>query len=246
MSLKVLLRTWISLALFAAAFGHSAQAQSPKVEGIVKSMTDTLAAAESISVHVEKMFDEVLIDGLKVQYSGAIDIEIRRPDRLYVSYGDDLSAKEAWYDGSQFTLHDHVADVYGQLPSASTIDATLDAISDEYGVLLPLGELFSSDAYEAFAENVIEKIYVGRHDVGGVAAHHLLFTGPNAVWQLWVDAGEVPLLLKLVVAQPDAPGYPQQIFLFSDWDLAADLPDDSFVAEIPEGATRASFLPKED
>ena len=237
---------WIGAALVVAALANPAPAQSQKVDGIVKQMTDTLAAAQNVSFHVEKMFDVVLEDGLKVQYSGAIDIEMRRPDRLYVSYGDDLSAKEAWYDGQRFTLYDHIAKVYGALPSAGSIDATLDAIREKYGVLLPLAELLSSDAYETYSQGVIEAIYVGQHDVNGMSAHHVMLVGANAVWQIWVDAGEVPLPLKLVVAQPDAPGYPQHIFFFSDWDLSADLPDDDFVVEIPEGASRVSFLPREE
>jgi hypothetical protein len=246
MTRKLFHTVWIGAALVIAAFVHPAQAQSQKVDGIVKQMTDALAAAQNVSFHVEKMFDVVLNDGLKVQYSGAIDIEMRRPDRLYESYGDDLSAKEAWYDGQRFTLYDHIAEVYGELPSAGSIDATLDEIREKYGVLMPLAELLSSDAYDSYSQGVIEAVYAGQHDVNGVSAHHVMFIGTNAVWQIWIDAGEVPLPLKLVVAQPDVPGYPQHIFFFSDWDLSADLPDDDFVAEIPEGASRVSFLPKEE
>lgn len=233
---------------FAAALllmmpSSGAGAQTPSVDELVRSMTETIADGQAITVHVEKMFDVVLVDGLKVQYAGALDLAVRRPDRLYVSYGDDLSAKEAWYDGSRFTLHDHRANVYGALPAESTIDATLDTISEKYGVLIPLGELISSDAYEQFAGKVIEKAYVGLHDVGGQPVHHLLFTGEHAAWQVWIKADGPPLPLKLVVTRIDVPGQPQQIFLFSDWNLAAELPDEDFVPEIPDGASMAEFLP---
>lgn len=55
------------------------------IEGLLKAMTDTLTGATSITFHVEKTFDDILETGQKVQYSGAIDFALRRPDRLYVS-----------------------------------------------------------------------------------------------------------------------------------------------------------------
>ena len=233
----------IAAALMLTSPQGGAQAQS--VDELVRSMTTTLAEAQAFTVHVEKTFEVVLVDGNKVQFAGAMDLAIRRPDRLWVSYGDDLSAKEAWYDGSKFTLHDLRADVYGALPAKPTIDETLDALSAQYGVFLPLAELFSSDAYEEFTGKVIEKLYVGQNDVGGQATHHLFFTGEHAAWQVWlpVDGPSVPL--KLVVTRTEIPELPQQVFVFSDWDLAADLPDEDFVPEIPASASLAAFLPKE-
>jgi len=235
----------IAAGLLTAMPAGAGWAQTPQVEDLVRSMARTLAEAQAISVHVEKTFDVVTVTGLKIQYSGAVDLEVRRPDRLYVSYGDDMSAKEAWYDGTRFTLHDHLANVYGHLPARSNIDETLDALKAEYGVLLPLAELLSSDAYDQFAGKVIDKVYVGQHDVGGQPAHHVIFSGETADWQLWIRTDGTPLPLKMVVTRTDIPEQPQHIFLFSDWNLAADLPDEDFVADVPADASLARFLPRE-
>lgn len=222
---------------------YSDEAQSPgTVDALIKSMTETLREATSISVHVEKTFDDVLVTGIKIQYAGAMDIEVRRPDRFHVDYGDDLTAKEAWYDGSRLVLVDYRADVYGELPAESTIDATLDAVEKAYGLHLPMAGLLSSDAYEVFQQKAESLAYIGLHDVDGVLAHHVLITGGHTNWQIWIDAGEVPLPLKVVVTELDEPGEPQSIFFFEDWDLAAELPDDVFVPDIPDGAALATFL----
>jgi len=223
---------------------HAQDAQQiTTVDELIKSMTDTLKDAESISVHVEKSFDDVLVTGIKLQYSGAMDIDLRRPDRFHIDYGDDLSSKEAWYDGSHLVLVDYLASVYGQLPAESTIDATLDAVEQAYGLRLPMAGLLSSDAYEVFREKADKMVYVGLHDVDGTLAHHVLITGPYTNWQIWIDAEEAPLPLKIVVTELDEPGEPQSVFLFEDWNLAADLPDDLFVPQIPNGAALATFLP---
>ena len=59
-----------------------------------------------------------------------------------------------------------------------------------------------------------------------------------------IDAGETPLPLKIVVTDTTEPSEPQQTFLFTDWDLAADLPDSMFTPDIPEDSALAAFLPK--
>lgn len=221
-----------------------AQAQpSQTLGGLIKAMADTLAGAKAITVHVEKAFDDVLVTGEKLQYSGAIDITLRRPDGFHLDYIDDLSALETWYDGKNVVLVDHQAGVFGQLEAKDTIDSTLATVAKEYGLYMPLAGLLSADAYKIFVDKVENLAYIGLHDVAGVPAHHIYFSDGNVSWQLWIDAGPVPLPLKLVVTRDDLPGAPQSMFWFSDWNLAANLPADAFVPKIPEGAALAAFLP---
>ncbi len=214
------------------------------VDGLVKAMTDTLTGATSITLHVEKTFDDILVSGHKVQYSGAIDIALRRPDRLYVSYGDDFASREVWFDGTRFVLQDHTARVHGQLPAEGTVDATLDALAEKYAVVMPLAGLLGDDVQQRIDENLQFGLYIGLSDVEGVPAHHLLFSSDAADWQIWIDAGETPLLLKMVVTDTTEPSEPQQTFLFTDWNLAADLPESMFTPDIPEDSALATFLPK--
>ncbi len=213
------------------------------VDGLLKAMTDTLTGANSITLHVEKTFDDILVSGHKVQYSGAIDIALRRPDRLYVSYGDDFASREVWFNGAQFVLQDHTARVHGQLPAEGTVDATLDALAEKYNVVMPLAGLLGDDVQQLIDENLSFGLYIGLSDVEGVPAHHLLFSSDAADWQIWIDAGETPLLLKMVVTDITEPSEPQQMFLFTDWNLAADLPESMFTPDIPEDSALAAFLP---
>jgi hypothetical protein len=218
------------------------------IEGLLKAMTDTLTGATSITFHVEKTFDDILETGQKVQYSGAIDMALRRPDRLYVSYGDTFTSREVWFDGNQFVLLDHKARVHGHLPAAGTVDATLDEVAEKYDVTMPLAGLFADDVQQRIEEGLELEfgLYIGLGDVEGVPAHHLLLSGDSADWQIWIDAGETPLPLKIVVTDTTEPGEPQKTFLFTDWDLAADLPDSEFTPEIPENSALATFLPKKE
>jgi hypothetical protein len=216
------------------------------VGDLLKAMTDTLTGAKSITLHVEKTFDDILVTGQKVQYSGAIDIALRRPDRLYVSYGDDFASREVWFDGTQFVLQDHKARVHGQLPAAGTVDASLDAVAEKYDVVMPLAGLLGDDVQQRIDENLHYGLYIGLSDVEGVAAHHLLLSNDSADWQLWIDAGETPWPLKIVVTDTTEPSEPQKTFLFTDWNLAADLPESMFTPDIAEGSALAALLPKKE
>jgi hypothetical protein len=220
------------------------EASQVSVDAILKAMTDTLTGAKSITTHVEKTFDDILTTGQKVQYSGAIDIALRRPDRLYVSYGDDFASREIWFDGNQFMMLDHIARVHGHLPAAGTVDETLDEVAEKYNVVMPLAGLLDDDVQQKIDENLRDGLYIGLSDVEGIPAHHILFSSANADWQVWIDAGETPLPLKIVVTDITETSEPQKTFLFTDWDLEADLPESMFVPEIPEDSALAAFLPK--
>jgi hypothetical protein len=236
----------LTAAVFILALGispaYADEQDGVTVDVLMQRMAETLVGAESFSVHAEKLFDVVLLSGPKVQHSGAMDLEIRRPDRFYISYGDDLSAKELWYDGKTLTIQDHLTNIHGVVPAAGTIDATTALLVEKYGLFLPLAEIFSADSYAKYSEAARTRLYLGIHDVNGRPAHHLLFTGDHADWQIWIDAGEVPLPLKIVVNQFDTLGEPQQTIVLSEWDLEATLPDENFEAEITEGSVYAKFL----
>ena len=216
------------------------------IDGLLKAMTDTLTGAKSITLHVEKTFDDILETGHKVQFSGAIDIALRRPDRIYVSYGDDFTSREVWFDGNQFVLQDHKARVHGQLPAAGTVDATLDVVAEKYNVVMPLAGLLGDDVQQRIDANEFFKLYIALSDVEGTPAHQILLSSETVDWQIWIDAGETPLPLKIVVTDTSEPSEPQKTFLFTDWDLAADLPESTFTPEIPEDSVLAAFLPKKE
>jgi hypothetical protein len=213
-------------------------------ESLLEDMAGVLGSLEAFSVHMEKTFDEVLADGAKVQYSGAADLSMRRPDRFHVDYGDDLSAKEAWYDGEHFTLLDHLRNVYAQVPAAPPIRNVLETLEQDYDLFLPLAALLRPDPSKEYGDGAYLKRYLGIHDVDGWACHHLLFRGDQVDWQLWIDTGDEPLLRKVVVTYKQVEGAPQHVTLLSDWQLDPSIDDAQFLADLPDDAVHAEVLNK--
>lgn len=230
----------------AAGKGKDAGASAPVVDkqadALLRKMSETLAKAKRFKLHAEITFDDVLPSGQKIQYAGAMEAFVRRPDRLYVAYQDDLSAKEFWYDGKTATLVDLSHNVYSAVKAASRIDAALDGLVAEYGLTLPLADLAHSDPYERMMKQVRYGLDLGTHDVGGMACRHLAFVQKNADWQIWIREGSPVLPCKVVITYKTLPGAPQYAAVFTGWDLEADLPDKEFKAVIPGDAQRIQFI----
>jgi len=230
--------------LFAlAATAAAAQDAAPKLtaEAVMKQTSDLLDSTTSFTFHAQKLFDMPLARGGKIQLGGEMDVAVRRPNKFYVSYGDDLTALELWYDGATFSIQNHVKHVHSSIPAGATIGETADMLQEKYDLILPLAELISESAYRAEADSWPYREYLGLRTLGNTTAHHLLFQGERVDWQIWIDAEGAPLPLKLVVVRKDDPEALQQTILFSDWDLKADLPDDVFEAEFEPESARAEF-----
>jgi len=197
--------------------------------------------AQAMSVHIEKRFDVVLIDGAKVEYSGALDVIVKPAQGLFLDYGDDLSSRRVWYDGKTMTLLDSINNVYASTPASGTVAEALAQVSENYGLELPLAPLLKKDLIDNLEAHG-EASYLGIHDAEGEPCHHLLFRGEKNDLQIWISAGEQALLRKLVVTFWDIEGAPQQSLTFSDWNLNAEIDTEVFKAQIPKDALLIEFL----
>ena len=83
---------------------------------------------------------------------------------------------------------------------------------------------------------------VGTSQVGEWSCDHVAFQSETVDWQLWVERGGERRLRKFVITYHDLPGEPQFAALFESWDLAAELPDETFVFTPPVGAERIPVL----
>ena len=221
-------------------FSLVAQTPSDPIE-MFRAVVARLTAAPAMRVHVEKRFDVVLLDGAKVEYSGALDVIVQQSAGLFLDYGDDLSARRVWYDGVTMTLLDDLNNVYASVPVSGPVSEALSHISQNYGVEMPLAPLLKKNLINDL-EALGSASYLGIHDVEGEPCHHLLFRGLENDLQLWISTGAEPLLRKLVATFWDIEGAPQQSLTFSDWDLDAKIDASVFKAQIPEGAIPVEFL----
>ena len=85
-------------------------------------------------------------------------------------------------------------------------------------------------------------LYVGEGLVRGVKCHHLAFDKDDIQWQIWIDAGEKPLIRKLLINQKKLPAEPQWTAYLTDWNFSPQLSDNLFAFTPPEKATKTKFV----
>ena len=186
-----------------------APAPTPDPKQVLQQMCDFLKNQPQFSFKAEVTDDRVYAGGRKLQYGLDVEAFFRRPDKLRINGDGDVESKQLIFDGKTLTLYDKDKNHYGTLEIAGDIDAALDKAGKEYGVHVGLAELGANRLAEHANQGLTNALYVGESKVRGVLCHHLAFDKENVHYQLWVEAGDKPLLRKVVVTQKKLPAAPQ-------------------------------------
>jgi hypothetical protein len=214
----------------------------PRVQELVRQMSDRLAKVTTLAVVAEEVYDEVPADAPRQQLTGLRRVAMRRPDRLVGDASGDAVNRSFWYDGQTFSALDREQNVWasGQVPP--TIDAALDWVFDQTETVIPMADFLYTDAYSRLMGKVERGVYLGIHEAAGVPCHHLAFEQATIDWQLWIDAGADPLPRKLVISYKTEDEVPQYMVTFRTWNLAAKVPDALFRFTPPERAQRVDVV----
>jgi hypothetical protein len=214
----------------------------PLAAKLLSRTCETLGAADAFSFHAEVLFDQVLPSAVKVQFAGAIDFAIQRPDELAIDFHSDLGGKELWYRKNTVTIFDRPHMMYASLTVPDSIDEMLDRVSELHNLRLPLSNLAYSDPCLRMRKQILFGTYVGVNDVNGVGCDHLAFSSAKIDLQIWLDRSTNPVPRKLVIDYRIEPGSPEFIAVLSDWKFPKQIPNSHFLPKVPKDAQRIEFL----
>ena len=223
----------------------------PRADQLVRKMSELLASTQSFALEAEEVYDEVPEHVPRTQLANRRQVALRRPDRLAGDASGDAINRSVWYDGKTGSVLDKEQNTYATVPVPQTIDEALDAVLERTGMVIPLADFLYDDVYARLMESVQRGVYLGIHQVSGIACHHLSFEQETIDWQLWIDAGEMPLPRRLVIAYKTEDEVPQYAVTIVKWNLKADVPEELFQFEPPENSERIDLLgvfepPKEE
>ena len=213
----------------------------PRADALVRKMSALLASSKAFVLEADEVYDEVPEHLPRVQLASRRHVALRRPDRLAARAAGDAVNRSAWYDGKTLAVLDEAQNVYTRIDAPPTIDGTLDAVLDRTGMVIPLADFLYGDVYGRLMGSVQRGVYLGIHEAAGVPCHHLSFEQATIDWQLWIDAGDEPLPRKLVIAYKTEDEVPQYEVTIRKWNLQAQVPDELFQFQAPEGATRVEL-----
>jgi peroxiredoxin len=93
--------------------------------------------------------------------------------------------------------------------------------------------------------------YGGIASLDGAKCHLISAVGQGVDWQMWIDAGEQPLVRKFVCQSPESPARAKAaaaqpdfniVVRYKDWHINPTLAANAFAFNAPEGATKANSL----
>lgn len=240
---RVLLLIPLSLFLALGSVGCASEAAlvDPEADEVLRAMSETLAGAKELSFRAQGTVDEMLESGQMVQYSSTRKVVARRPDGLAIEAEGDLFRRRVWYEGQKLTVLDVDASAYASIDVPANIDDMLDYVIGEYDLTVPLADVLYRDPYKILIENVETGEYLGVPEVDGHPCHHLAFKQEVIDWQVWIDAGEVPVPRKVVITYAELPGHPQFAATLSDWDLSPTLSGETFEPQLPADAEQVEM-----
>jgi hypothetical protein len=214
----------------------------PQADKLLTRACEALAAANAFSFHAEILFDEVLPPDIKVQFAGAMDYAVQRPDELAIDFNSDLGAKRLWYSGGNLTILDLPHMVYSLVTVPSTIDGMLTKVAENHNVTIPLGDFAASDPCLLVRKEATYGGYIGVNDVNGVDCDHIALSSPKADFQLWLDRSGKPIPRKVVINYRTDPGSPEYIAVLSNWKFPSKIPANHFRTDLPKQAKRIEIL----
>jgi hypothetical protein len=234
----------IGLLLFGMQAGAETPARpaiDPKADAALKRMGALLGGAKAFTFTSHSTIDQALDNGQAVQVARNQHVVVRRPDRLAAVVEADLEDLNYWYDGKRVTVLNRRANAYSSIDAPSTIDATLDMLAKNYGLVVPLADLLFDDPYKTLMTGARAGVYIGTGYVFETRCDHLAFRQAGVDWQVWIEQGDKPVPRKVVITYKELPARPQYTAYLSDWNLSADVKDEQFEAKIPPDAKKVEF-----
>ena len=250
--------TLIAIATFAWLFAASplraaeaGSANQPKPEELLRKVADYLADLQAFSCRIDSSI-HVEAKGVDNRMDSKMSLRLQRPNRLAILLDEGLMGATIVSDGKQLTQYIPtmnrytVKDAPADLKDLSEVEAG--------GMMGASGAYLSADSeefYKALMEGVTKSEYVGMEEVDSVKCHRCRFEQEEFNWEIWIDAGDKPLVRKIV---PDlskqfaqAGGMLEDakieyVLTLKDWNVEPNFADADFAFTPPEGATKVDSL----
>jgi hypothetical protein len=196
-----------------------------------------LRTQQTFEVTARSTTEKVMDDGLKLQFDSTANLKVRRPDRLRVDIANDRKQRQIYYDGKSITVYGQRIKYYATVVAPPTLRETIEALSKNYGIELPLADLFYWGTQQAPVSDIRAAHYIGPAKVGALQADHYAFRQEGVDWQVWIQTGKTPLPLKLAITASAQAGEPTHT-AWLRWNLAPTLTEATFAFKPPQGAMK--------
>jgi hypothetical protein len=230
----------------AKARAHPKTAEAaPAVDANALAALDKMGAElrshDNFDVKSDITTEDVLGDGQKLQYSGTLQTEARRPNRFKITMVTDMKDREIYYDGANVTIYSPRIGFYASFQAPDTIAKTLEAAKSKYGIELPLADLFAWGTDPELVKRVKAGFFVQTEHVGSQTCDHYAFRQAKADWQIWLAKDGATLPCKLVITSTTDPAQPQYTAVMH-WSFPSSISDSTFAFSPPKTAKEIKMV----
>ena len=153
----------------------SAQAGEAEAKGLLKAMSDYLAAQKTISLAYDANFEVVTKDHQKLLLANSGTIDLSRPDKIRATREAGFANVEMVFDGKTLSMLGKDANLYVQVDAPGTIEHLIDELRDKFQKPLPGADLLLPNVYAALMADVTDVKDLGSGVIGGTECYHLAF-----------------------------------------------------------------------
>ena len=139
------------------------------------------------------------------------------------------------YDGKSFTLFGKRVNYYATVAAPPTLAQLADTLDEEYGLGVPLSDLFRWGSPSWGPAGITAAIDLGPSVVQGTTCQQYAYRQADIDWQIWIQKGDYPLPRQLVITTTTDEARPQHTAVYT-WNLAPSFNDAAFTFDPPAGA----------
>src|SRR5258705_10647020 len=113
------------------------QKVDPNAVKALRDMSTYLQSQSTFKLESQTSLDVVTNDGQKVQFDGVTRYRVRKPNAFVIDIVSDSWNRQYVYNGKEFTLYAPKLGFYSTVPAPATIQATIVAIGNRFGISFP-------------------------------------------------------------------------------------------------------------
>ena len=220
----------------------AASAVDPAAIQALKDMGVHLLTLRRFHVSTELTGENVLADGQKLQHTATAELDVVRPTKVRVLMKSARNERQLVYDGRTLSLYTPAQKYYGTLELGGTLEQVIDRLESQYGMQIPLDDLFRFGTPAAQFDQIESAMNAGQDFVDDDLCDHYAFRSGKIDWQIWITTGDGPLPRKIVITDRADEARPQSVQTI-DWNLKPAFKDTVFKFTPPKGSARIEIVP---
>jgi hypothetical protein len=230
----------VLVAPVARAQGDTIVVRDTAAIAALERMGTYLRSLDVLQVHADVTTEEVLANGQKVQYASVAELLANKPNKMRVEIKNDRAPRLLLYDGTKFTMYAPQLKFYATVDAPPTIREVVDKLEDKFDINVPFVDLFRWGTPEGDTKELTGALRVGDTVLDDIACQQYAFRQDGLDWQIWIQSGEFPLPLRIVLTTTTDDARPQHTSAYK-WNLTPSFNAEAFAFIPPKDAKQITM-----